>query len=205
VAETEIEADHDVAHAEAAGQHVVHELLGRLAQQVFVEGEREQVRDAELGQQARLDPKRREARRRAVGRQDLARMGLEGDHAKRRLKLLRTRTRRLDQGAMPAVHAVEIADRDHLVQGGLRQAPIAAVNLHGGLMPAGCCGCKGLQSRSALATGRTRKNSSHTTATGLSAGCQQRRRATQCPEGRTGVPPRHRNCRLAAPQFGANP
>ena len=60
VAEPEIEADHHVAHAEAARQHVMHELLGRLAHQVFVEGEREQVPDAELGQKTRLDPKRRE-------------------------------------------------------------------------------------------------------------------------------------------------
>ena len=50
---------------------------------------------------------------------------------------------RLDQGPMPAVHAVEITDRDHPVQGGLRQAPIAAVNLHGRLMPVLSGKCKG--------------------------------------------------------------
>jgi hypothetical protein len=59
----------------------VYELLGRLAHQVFIEGEREQMLDAEFGQKARLDPKRREPGWRPVGGQHLARVRFEGDHA----------------------------------------------------------------------------------------------------------------------------
>ena len=84
IAEAEVVADHGMTDAEPAGQHVVDELLGRLLAQLPREGEREQVLDAQLGEQARLDAERRQARRRVVRRQDLARMRLEGDHAERR-------------------------------------------------------------------------------------------------------------------------
>ena len=83
------------------------------------------------------------SRWRTVRGQHLARVRLEGDHAERRSEFAGARTGRLDQGPMPAVHAVEITDRDHPVQGGLRQAPIAAVNLHGRLMPVLSGKCKG--------------------------------------------------------------
>jgi hypothetical protein len=38
--------------------------------------------------------------------------------------------------------AVEVADCHHGVEGGLRQAPVAAMNLHGRLMPARRLNCK---------------------------------------------------------------
>ncbi len=52
------------------------------------------------------------------------------------------RPRGLDQGAMAAMHAIEIADRDHAVEGGLRQIPIAPVDPHRRLMPAPRRRCK---------------------------------------------------------------
>ena len=160
VSEAKVEADHHVAHAEPARQHVVHELLGRLAHEMLVEGEREQLADAEFLQDAYLGPEWRQAGRRLVGSKHLARMRLEGDHAERRPELSRPLARRLDQRAMAAVDAVEVADRHHPVQGGLRQAPIAAVNLHGRVMPARRRNCKGpgvgaLDPRSGCGRGRT--------------------------------------------------
>ena len=77
VAEAEILADHDLAHAEPAREHVVDELDRRLLAQMLGEGEREQLLDPELGQQPRLDPERGQPGRRLLGRQHLARMRLE--------------------------------------------------------------------------------------------------------------------------------
>ncbi len=142
VAEAKVEADHDVADAEPAREHVVDEALGRFGHQMPIERQDVQVIDPEPGQEARLDPQRGQSRRRLLRRQDLARMRLEGDHAERRAEVAGPRPRGLDQGAVAAVHAVEIADRDHPVQGGLRQIPIAPVDLHRRLMPAPRRRCK---------------------------------------------------------------
>lgn len=131
VAEAEVGADHHVARAEPAGEDVVDELLRRLPHQERGEREREQVLDPELGQEARLDPEGGQPGRRARRGQDLARVRLEGDHAERRAQRPRLLARGPDQRAVAAVHAVEVADRDHAMERGLRQAPVAPVDLHG--------------------------------------------------------------------------
>ena len=130
VAEAEVLADHDLARAEPAREHVVDELGGGLLAEVVGEGEREQILDPELGQEPRLDPERREPGRRLVGGQDLARVRLEGDHPERRAERPRLLARAGDQGAMTPMHAIEVADRDHPVQGSLRQIPVAPLDLH---------------------------------------------------------------------------
>ena len=108
--------------------------------------------DAQFGEQPRLDAERREAWRCRVRRQDLARVGLEGDHAERRALGPGLLARRGDQRAVAAMDAVEIADRDHPVQGRLRQRPVTPVNLHRRLMPAPARRCKAR--RSMLSCGR---------------------------------------------------
>ena len=120
MAEAEVVADHDLAHAEPAREHVVDELGGRLLPEMLGEGEREQMLDAELGEQPRLDPEGREPGRRLLRRQDLARMRLEGDHTERRAEGSGLLARAGDQRAMAPMHAVEVADRDHAVQRGFR-------------------------------------------------------------------------------------
>ena len=147
VAEAEVVADHGVPDAEPAGQHVVDERLGLL------------VIRCRLKASANRCSTPSSASRRALIRNGVSRGGaLSGVRTSRGCgskvttpsgaPSSRARARAApDQGAMAAMHAVEIADRHDPVQGGLRQAPVAPVNPHRRLMPAARLRCKGPRGR----------------------------------------------------------
>ena len=88
--------------AELADEHVVDELLRPLGGERAVERDHHELAHAEAGDQVGLDVERGQQLRRGVGRDDLARVRLEGQHG----------VGAGDHLAVAEVHAVELADRD---------------------------------------------------------------------------------------------
>ena len=106
-----IEADGRTANAEPADQDARDELLRRQRGERGVEGEHQRAVEAGGGEQAQLRGLIGQAKHRIGRAQQLARMRLERDGDRRSAERGRARDRRIDHGAMAAVHAVEIADR----------------------------------------------------------------------------------------------
>ena len=76
-AEAVVEADDDLARAQAAHQHVLHEGLGLDRRQLTGEGQHDGGAHARLGDQPQPLVQRGDGRRRAVGLQDLGRVTIE--------------------------------------------------------------------------------------------------------------------------------
>ena len=111
VAEAEVLPDRDLASPRAADEHVVDELLRPLGGERAVERDHHQLAHAEAGDQVGLDVERGQQLRRGVGRDDLARVRLEGEHG----------VGAADHLAVAEVDAVELADRDVARRGARRR------------------------------------------------------------------------------------
>ena len=99
VAEVEVGADHDEPRAEHAGEHLAHEVFGRLLAARLVEREHEALVDRAGGlEQLELLFERREQLRRRSGPHDLGRVAVEGEHGRARG---RARWRGRARGAAP--------------------------------------------------------------------------------------------------------
>lgn len=97
-------------HAEAFNQRGVDELRGTQLSQAAIERQAQHQIDALLAQQLQLFTQAGEPRRRLVRREELTRLRLEDHHAARQPQLGRTFAQARQDGLMPPVHAVEIAD-----------------------------------------------------------------------------------------------
>jgi hypothetical protein len=100
VAEAEVLPDRDPVGVEPLDQHTLDELLGRLARERAVERDHDELAHAEAADQVGLDVQGREELGRGVGRDDGARVRLEGEHG----------VGAADDLAVADVDAVELAD-----------------------------------------------------------------------------------------------
>ena len=108
-AEREVRAAHQMPRTQPLMQHIADKSLGRHQAEFVVEPQLVDQRDPERLQRRRALGRQRQAERRIVGAEVLARMRLEGQHRERHLRP--RRMRRLDHFGMAAVDAVEIAER----------------------------------------------------------------------------------------------
>ena len=112
-AEMEIEADHDRGDREALDQDLPHEILGRQTRQRRIETHDDRPVEARHGEQPQLGGLVAQPEYRLVRPEDGARMRLEGQHDGLAPERAGARQRHVDDGAVAAVDAFEIADRDH--------------------------------------------------------------------------------------------
>ncbi|WP_036248788.1 hypothetical protein [Methylibium sp. T29] len=116
-AEAEVVAHQHVARLHAAQQHVVDEGLRRLVGEGLVEAQHDDALHAAARQFAELVAQRGDARRR-LGRgagtrgEEVARMGLEGQHGAEQVAVLGLALEQRQHRLVAAVHAIEVADRD---------------------------------------------------------------------------------------------
>ena len=106
------------------------EVVGRQAGERRVEGEHDREVEAEALEQRELALERREVEVRLLGVEELARVRLEEQHAGRRAELARGVPGGGQQRLMPAMHAVEVAEREHRAARLLRHIPIAVNDAH---------------------------------------------------------------------------
>ena len=109
-AEAEIVADLDPARAQPALQDAHDEILGRGFRKVVVETTDLHAVDAGSTQQFELFAQRSQARGRLIRGEELARMRLEGHHARGQPAPLRGVEQPHEHRLMAAMNAVEIAD-----------------------------------------------------------------------------------------------
>ncbi|MCY1532634.1 hypothetical protein D9M68_679170 [compost metagenome] len=108
--EAEIVTDLQVRRSQPFNQHRVDELRGAELAQAAVERQAEHLVHALARQQLELVAQARQAHRRCIRAEVLARLRLENHHATGQTQLSRTLAQPLENGLVAAVHAVEIAD-----------------------------------------------------------------------------------------------
>jgi hypothetical protein len=123
-AEAKIAADEQPAHPEAAHQHVFHEALGGQGGETRVEARDVHVLDAGLRQKLQLVAQPREARRCSLGGEKFAGMRFESQYAGSELGFACPGNHAIDERAMAAVHAVEVADRQRTPAPGALQRAV---------------------------------------------------------------------------------
>ena len=94
-----------------AHEHVVDERLRCERREPAVEARDDRARDAERREMLELRAERREPRRRRAAREELARMRIEREHRRRQREILRGFDEPGEHRLVPAMDAVEIADR----------------------------------------------------------------------------------------------
>jgi hypothetical protein len=130
LAKVEVVADHDVAGGERAGDDPLDEVVGFDAGQRRIEGQDDGEVEPEALEQPELVLEGRQAEMRLVRLKELARMRLEQDHAGRCAEPRGFFFGGAQQDLVAAVHAVEIADRQHGASGGRRHAVDSLENDH---------------------------------------------------------------------------
>ncbi len=115
-AETEVVAHQHVAGTQTAHQHLLNEGLRRQRGERFVEAQHHDLRHAAALELGQLVAQRRDAWRRQLGLagslgEEVARMRLERQHARRQAAVPRLVGQQREHGLVAAVHAVEAADR----------------------------------------------------------------------------------------------
>jgi hypothetical protein len=128
-AEAKVASDEQPAHAQAPHQHLLHKAGGRKRGEGRIEAGHVDVLHARGSHQLQLVAQPREPRGSRRPGKELARMRLEGQHAGGDVQLARLGAHTLDQRAMAAVHAVEVADRQGAARAGARR--IAVRHDHG--------------------------------------------------------------------------
>ena len=131
MAEDEIVADHDMGDLEPLAQHLDDEGLGALARQLAVEMQHEEMVEADRLELAHLDAKGRQAEGRRVGREEFARVRLEGHHRVAGPELAGMARRGGDHRVVATMDAVEIADRDYRAAGLDRHLVVVTKQSHG--------------------------------------------------------------------------
>ena len=140
MAEAEVVAHDHVAYRQSLAQHLVREVLGAHRRQDLVEVQGRQEVHVQGLDQPRLDPEGREPEGRRVGREEAARVRLEGQDGSGRAQDLGQAAGLGDHLLVATVDAVEIADGDHRPFQCLRYVMIVTQNQHGPpapSMPAG--------------------------------------------------------------------
>ena len=113
VAEARVDTDHDGRRLQTASEGVTHEVLGRLLGELGGEVEDEQPVDPRRLEQVLAQPAGRQQIRRLVRPQDRDRVRLEGDRDRREAVGSADAARLVDDGQVPTVHPVEIAEGHH--------------------------------------------------------------------------------------------
>jgi hypothetical protein len=126
--EAEIVADDQMAHTEAAHQHVLDEAVGMHRGEGGIEAAHMHTVDAVLRQLEQLVTQRGQARRRVLRREVLTRVWLEGQYGGFRVARTGLLDEHREQGLMAAVNAVEVADGEHRGPRGALRNP--SKNLH---------------------------------------------------------------------------
>ena len=108
-----VEPDRDPAHTEAPDQDFRHELLGRQAGERRIEGQHHRAVEPGRGQQPQFLPLIGQPEQCLVRPEIAARMRLQRQDRGRLARRGGARHGKIDDGAVAAMHAVEIADRDH--------------------------------------------------------------------------------------------
>ena len=137
LAEGDVEADRDVGHAQALVQHALGELAVGQVLHLGVERQDVEQVDAQGFERAGLLAGGHQAEGRGVGLEDAAGVRLEADHPQRRAGLLGGAGGERDHRLVPAMDAVEIAERDRGAAVGLGQALPAVDDTHGPQAPSG--------------------------------------------------------------------
>ena len=117
VAEAELRADPDFACAQAVGQQLVDERLGRHRCHGRVEAQQADRIDAELAQDLDLAARQGQPRRWCALGEELTRQRLERHGHRGHAQGARAGDRVADQRTMPQVEAVECTDTDHASAG----------------------------------------------------------------------------------------
>jgi hypothetical protein len=139
LAERDVEADGQMAHAQALVQHLLGEIaIGEIGH-LGVEGQDVEQVDAEIGQGLGLLLGVHQPERLGVGLEDPARVRLETDDAQRRLGGLSGAGGRRDHPLVAAMHAVEIAERHGRAAIRRRQILPAGDDTHGLRRPRRSC------------------------------------------------------------------
>ncbi|MNI42447.1 hypothetical protein D3C73_967430 [compost metagenome] len=113
LAEMEIETGDDRACPQPIYQDGPDELFGRAAGKIAIERIFDHRMEPHRLQEPRLHRRRRDAENRLVRLEDGTRMRLEGQDQSRYTAFFRQLQRTFEHAAMTAMHAVEVADRDH--------------------------------------------------------------------------------------------
>ena len=111
LAEAKIVTNDQMASTQAVDQHLRNELVGRQRREAGVEAADHGLLDTGIGQQFELFAESRQARRRRGRAEEFARVRFEGKNGGWQTGLARDIAQAAQQGTMPAMHAVEIADR----------------------------------------------------------------------------------------------
>ena len=128
-AETKILTHHQPAHTQALQQQLLNELLRRECGKGARKALHMHALDAGFGQQLQFFAQCRQARRCRLGREQLARMRLEGQQRRTEAACLRLGPDTRQDGLMTDMHAIEIAHRKRY--GRQCDGRLAAGNQHG--------------------------------------------------------------------------
>ncbi len=112
LAEVEVLADDNRFGPEAADEHRIDELLGRLTGPRFVEGNDDHGVEPGVGQQLDLVIETRQQFGRQLGSQHPSRVGIERDQRRLRTEIGSEAFDPFDHRSVPDVHAVEHPDRE---------------------------------------------------------------------------------------------
>ena len=140
-AEAEVVADQHVARAEPAHQHVADECFGGEAGKGRIEAQHDRLVDAAALELGELVAQRRDARGRGLGlaralREPVARIRLERHHARWQAAMRGLGHEQREHRLVPAVHAVEVSDREG-AGGGDSGVVEAAKHLHAAIIGGG--------------------------------------------------------------------
>lgn len=110
----EVPPDEQPRRAESVHQHILHEALRREGRESRVEARHVHAIDARGREALDLLAQARQTRGRVVGREEFARLRLEGEHAGQDAEFARLGDQPREHRLVTAVHAIEIADRESL-------------------------------------------------------------------------------------------
>jgi hypothetical protein len=118
VTEAEVGADAHGPCVQCPGQDLLAEVIGGLTGELRRERNRDQLVHAQRGDQLDLLVRGGQQPGRLVGAQHLERMGIERHHGRREATRASPLDGRTDHPPVPAMHAVEGAERECAARGG---------------------------------------------------------------------------------------
>ena len=131
-AKAKVIANHQHLGTQCIAQYALYEVLGRLSRQAFIKARQYHTLHAVTGQRVELVAQREHAGGCFVRCKVLTRRGFKGEHGRRQARALRLLVQRLEQGLVPAVHAVVVANGQHTAPRRSAQMGQPADQLHFG-------------------------------------------------------------------------
>jgi len=130
-AETEVVTDLQVLHPQAFHQHLLDEGLGGQLAQSPIEVQAEHVVDAQACEAFQLLAQAGQTYRRDIGQEEFPRLRLEDHHATRHPELRRPLTQPREDGLVPQVNPVEVANGGNAALGKGVEMMETTKQLHG--------------------------------------------------------------------------